>query len=116
MPPRKSHCHAVRLPHDLVDDNVRVTADVKSLDPKLSGNVHAIDRGLIFDHIVCHAEVQTNHVEELISLRGDQHNASPAPLRVKEPRCTCSSAHTYLRWATVVSLSIPPQSPPEPGS
>jgi hypothetical protein len=28
----------IRLPHDLVDNELRVTIDVKNLDPKLSVN------------------------------------------------------------------------------
>jgi hypothetical protein len=37
----------VRLPHDLVDDELRVTTDVKPLDPKLDGDAQAVDEGLI---------------------------------------------------------------------
>jgi hypothetical protein len=36
-------CHAgviaVRLSHELVDDELRVTVDVKSLDPELNGDL-----------------------------------------------------------------------------
>jgi hypothetical protein len=37
----------VRLPDDLVDDELRVTTDVKPLDPKLDGDAQAVDEGLI---------------------------------------------------------------------
>jgi hypothetical protein len=47
---------AVRFPHDMVDDELRVTTDIKSLDPELDGDAHAIDEGLIFRHIVCRVE------------------------------------------------------------
>jgi hypothetical protein len=80
-----SACHrarvmAVRLPHYLVDDEFRITTDVKSLDPKLDGNAHAIDECLVFCHIIGHEEVQSNHVEEPISLSGDPYYASPGPV------------------------------------
>jgi hypothetical protein len=57
-----SVCHyegvtVVRHPHDLVDDKLRVTTDVKPLNPELGSNVHAIDEGLILHHIVGCAEV-----------------------------------------------------------
>jgi hypothetical protein len=54
----------VRLPHDLVDGELRVIVDVKPLNPKLGSDAQPIDECLIFCHIVCHAEVQSNHVEE----------------------------------------------------
>jgi hypothetical protein len=47
----------VRLLHDLVDDEPRVTADVESLDPKLSSDGHDVDEGLIFRYIVCCVEM-----------------------------------------------------------
>jgi hypothetical protein len=43
---------AVWLPYDLVDDKLKVTADVKPLDPELRGDVLAFDEGLIFYHVV----------------------------------------------------------------
>jgi hypothetical protein len=64
----------------LVDDKLRVTADVKPLDIELSGDTQAIDEGLVLCHIVGHTEVQSNNIEELIALFGDQHNASPDPI------------------------------------
>jgi hypothetical protein len=80
-----SVCHhagvaVVRLPHDLVDDELRVTADVKSLDPELNSDAQAVDEGLVLHNIVGHMEVQSNNVEELIPLWGDQHNTSPDPI------------------------------------
>jgi hypothetical protein len=47
----------VRLPHDLVDNKLRVAVNVKPLDIELNGNAQTIDEGLIFYHVVCHAEV-----------------------------------------------------------
>jgi hypothetical protein len=64
----------------LVEDKLRVTADVKPLDIELSGDAQAIDEGLVLCHVVGHAELQSNNVEELIALCGDQHNASPDPI------------------------------------
>jgi hypothetical protein len=62
-------CHAgvmaVQLPHDLVDDELRVTVDVKLLDPELGSDAEAVDEGLILCHIVCCAEMQSNHIKEL---------------------------------------------------
>jgi hypothetical protein len=82
----------VRLPHDLVDDELRVVVDVKQLGPRLDGNAHAIDVGLVLCHIVCCTEIQSSHIEESISL-GDIITMPPrALLRVKELSSTCSSA------------------------
>jgi hypothetical protein len=64
----------------LVDDELRVTVDVKLLNPKLGSNAQDIDECLIFRHIVGHTEVQSNYIEELMSLRGDQCYASPSPV------------------------------------
>jgi hypothetical protein len=69
---------AVQLPHELVDDELRVIVDVKWLDPELDGDAQAIDEGLVLCHIVCYMEMQSNHLEEPISLGGDQYNASPS--------------------------------------
>jgi hypothetical protein len=82
-------CHhvgvvTVRFPHDLIDDELSVAADVKPLDPDLGGDVHAIDEGLILCHIVCCTEMPSKHVEELISLGGDQHKASPRSVESEE--------------------------------
>jgi hypothetical protein len=65
------------LPHDLVNDELRVTVDVKPIDPELSEDAQAVDEGLILCLIVCRVEIQLNHVEEPISLERDQHNTSP---------------------------------------
>jgi hypothetical protein len=77
-------CHAgvmtIRLPHDLVDDELGVATDVKPLDPELDGDVEAVDKGLVPRHIVCGMEIQSNHIEESISLGGDRNNASPNPI------------------------------------
>jgi hypothetical protein len=64
----------------LIDDELRVTADVKPLNPKLDGDALAIDECLIFNHIVGCSAVQPNHIEESISLAGDQHYTSPGPV------------------------------------
>jgi hypothetical protein len=68
-------CHhagvmVVRLPHDLIDDELRVTMNIKPLNPKLSCDAHTIDECLIFRHVVGCAEVQSNHIEESVFLRG----------------------------------------------
>jgi hypothetical protein len=75
----------VQFPLNLVDNEFRVAMDVKPLDPELGNDAQANDEGLVFCHIVCHTEMQSNHEEELIALGGNQDDASPAPLRVKEP-------------------------------
>jgi hypothetical protein len=64
----------------LVDDDLRVTADINPLNPKLDGDAHAVDKCLIFRHIVGCKEMQSNHVQEPISLRRDKHHASPDPI------------------------------------
>jgi hypothetical protein len=75
---------AVRLPHDLVDDELRVTVDVKPLNPKLGSDARVIDECLIFHHIVGRTEVQLNHVEERSPLGHISTMPPPALLRVKE--------------------------------
>jgi hypothetical protein len=54
-------CHkrvvTTRLPHDLVDDDLRVTADVKPQDLELSCEAQSIDECLLLCHIVGCAEV-----------------------------------------------------------
>jgi triacylglycerol esterase/lipase EstA (alpha/beta hydrolase family) len=61
----------VRLSHYLVDDELRVSADVKLRNPKFGGDAPVIDQGLILRHIVGSAEVQSNNIKESISLRRD---------------------------------------------
>jgi hypothetical protein len=56
---------AVRLSHDWVDDELRVTADVWPLNPELGSDAHVINECLVFCHIVSHVEVQSNYIEEL---------------------------------------------------
>jgi hypothetical protein len=51
-------CHhagvtTIQLPHDQVDEELRVTMGVKPLDPELGGDVQVVDKGLILRHIVC---------------------------------------------------------------
>jgi hypothetical protein len=47
----------VQFSHDMAAEELRVTVDVKPLDPELGGNAHAVDECLVFCHIVDHAEV-----------------------------------------------------------
>jgi hypothetical protein len=42
----------IRLPHDLIDDELRVLMDVEPLDPDLDSDAQTIDEGLKFCHIV----------------------------------------------------------------
>jgi hypothetical protein len=67
----------VQLSHYLIDNKLRVSTDVKPLNPKFGGDAQAIDQGLVLHHIVGSAEVQSNNIKESISLRRDQHYASP---------------------------------------
>jgi hypothetical protein len=73
----------VQLPHDFVDGELEATTDVEPLDPEIGGDVQAIDEGLVLCHIVGRTKVQSNNVEESISLGGIS-TAPRAPLRVKE--------------------------------
>jgi hypothetical protein len=81
--------------------------------------VHAVDEGLIFDHIVCRMEMKSINVNESITLGGDQNDASPAPLRVKEPlkymlQCSrvtragggCVSVHSDMKSTNVWDLIV----------
>jgi hypothetical protein len=61
----------IQLPHDLVDNELRATLDVKPLDPKLGSKAQTIDMGLVLHHIVGRAKMQSNYIEEPISLGGD---------------------------------------------
>jgi hypothetical protein len=81
LPNLLSVCHhvgnmAVRLPHDLVYDELRVTVNARPLNLELGGDAHADDQCLIFRHIIGCVEVQLNHVDESVSFGGDQHYAS----------------------------------------
>jgi hypothetical protein len=103
----------------LFDNELRVTVDVEPLDPELGGDAQAVDEFVIFCHVAGCAEVQSNHIEEPINHRGDEHNAPPprAPLRVKDPlkymlQCSqatgagdyCASVHSTTKSARVWDL------------
>jgi hypothetical protein len=47
----------VWLSHDLIDDELRVFADVKPMNPKFSGDAQTIDQRLILCHIVGYTDV-----------------------------------------------------------
>jgi hypothetical protein len=81
--------------------------------------VQAVDEGLILCHIVHRAEMQLNYIEESMSLGGDQNDASPTPLRVKESskymlHCSqvcgaggsCVSAHFATKSACTWDLIV----------
>jgi hypothetical protein len=60
----------------LIDNEFKVSTDVKPLNPKFSGNAQVIDQGLVLHHIVGSVKVQSNNIKKSISLRRDQHYAS----------------------------------------
>jgi hypothetical protein len=60
----------------LIDDELRVSVDVKLLIPEFSSDAQTIDQRLVLCHIVGSVEVQSNNVKEIISFRIDQHYAS----------------------------------------
>jgi hypothetical protein len=47
----------VQLSHDLIDDEFRVSMDVKPLDSKFSGDAQIVDQCLVLHHIVGCMEV-----------------------------------------------------------
>jgi hypothetical protein len=49
---------AVGVLHDLVDDELRVTASVEALDPQLDGDAQPVDQSLVLSHIVGRREVE----------------------------------------------------------
>jgi hypothetical protein len=49
----------VQLSHFLIDNEVRVSMDVKPQNPELGSNVRAVDQGLILGHIIGSAEVHS---------------------------------------------------------
>jgi hypothetical protein len=59
----------VRLPHYLIDDEIRVSMDVEPLNPKFGGNAQSIDEVLVLYHITGGTEVQSYNVKESISFR-----------------------------------------------
>jgi hypothetical protein len=109
-------CHAgvaaIRLPHDLVDNELRATADVKMLNHELSSNAQVVDECLIFHHIVGRTEVQSNHVKESISLRGDQHYATPDPVK-SEGAIKIHASVLLGDGGAAATRSIQPRNPPE---
>jgi hypothetical protein len=44
--------------HDLVDDELRVTASVEASDPQLDGDAQPVDQSLVLSHIVGRGEVE----------------------------------------------------------
>jgi hypothetical protein len=73
----------VRLSHYLIDDELKISVDVKPLNPKFSGDAQTVDQGLIICHIIGCVEVQPNNIKESISFRRDQHCASPGTVEGK---------------------------------
>jgi hypothetical protein len=49
---------AVGVLHDLVNDELRVTASVEASDPQLDGDAQPIDQSLVLGHIVGHRKVE----------------------------------------------------------
>jgi hypothetical protein len=47
----------VQLPHDLFDDELRVSTDIKPLNPKLGSDAQTVDQRLLFYHVVGGVEV-----------------------------------------------------------
>jgi hypothetical protein len=70
----------VQLSHDMIDDELRVSVDLKPLNPMFGGNAHALDQCLLLHQIAGGAEVWSNIIKELISIRRDQHYASPGTI------------------------------------
>jgi hypothetical protein len=94
----------------LVHDELRVITDIKPLNPNLSGDAQAIDKRLVFHHIVGATEVQPKHIEETVSLRIDQHYASPGPIEGDRAITICAPVLLGDRGggAAAESLSIQP--------
>ena len=40
--------------HHLIDDELRISPDVKALDAKLDGDAEATEKGLVLQHVVGH--------------------------------------------------------------
>jgi hypothetical protein len=53
---------AVGVLHDLVDDELRVTASVKASDPQLDGDSQPVYQSLVLRHIVGRREVEASHI------------------------------------------------------
>ena len=50
---------AVGVLHDLVDDELRVTASIEASDPSLDGDAQPVDQSLVLSHIVGSREMET---------------------------------------------------------
>jgi len=59
-------CHlgvmAAPLLHDLIDDQLGVTLDVKSSDAQLDGDTEPIDESLVFSDIVGCRKMEADHI------------------------------------------------------
>jgi hypothetical protein len=49
---RHARVATTRLSHHMIDDELRVTMDVKPLNPKFGGDAQTISQGLVLHHIV----------------------------------------------------------------
>ena len=56
-----------RLLHDLIDDELRVTARVEAFDAELDGDAEATEEGLVLRHVVRRREMQAYHVPHVFS-------------------------------------------------
>jgi hypothetical protein len=73
----------LRLSYYLIDDELGVSVDVKSLNPELGSDAHASDQGLILHHIIGAMEVQPKSIKESISFMRDRHYTSPGTIEGK---------------------------------
>jgi len=51
-----------RLLHHLIDDELRISAYVETLDAKFDGDVEATKEGLVLRHVVGCREVEPEHI------------------------------------------------------
>jgi hypothetical protein len=70
----------VRLSHYLIDIELRVSTDVKPLNPEFGGDAQTTVQCLVLYHIVASTEVQSNNIKESISFGRDQHYTSPGTI------------------------------------
>ena len=76
---------AVRLLHDLVDDELRIAPYVETPHSKLDGDLQAVDESFILGCVVGGDEVEPNHVAHMHSEGEMKSRPAPAPVFIIDP-------------------------------
>jgi hypothetical protein len=74
-----------QLLHDLVHDQLGVTSDTEPSDPKLDGDVQAVDKCLILSDIVRGWKMDPDHIPHAHAEGETKTSLSLAPLFINDP-------------------------------